>query len=212
LKGPIKILSHYRENDALTNMNKRMCRFICPWKSVEGIKKGDTVYLLPEGFTLEVLDVFPPGEEQSAAAVLKTVGPQLPSLKKGSVLVHGALDLDLKKYLPPYLRTMLITLETDFQGILDIYHLGHSEKKEGYRALSRLELLILCDDRICCSPAKYRELVDCILGNKRKGDKIYLQEVREKLGYTRRFLIPLFKKMRLDGIIEETEDGRIVNR
>jgi selenocysteine-specific elongation factor len=78
------------------------------------------------------------------------------------------------------------------------------------RYLVRAGFLIPLEGNIYYTPETYRGLCDAILSGLEKGDHFSIPQAKEKVGLTRKYMLPLLNRMEHDGLVKRDNNERIV--
>lgn len=99
----------------------------------------------------------------------------------------------------------------DKEGV-EISKLNQPGAQKELRNLSRLGLAVSLEGNIFYSKELYTSLLHSLLKDSSIGDTFSVPQAKEKLGLTRKYILPLLNKLESDGFVKRDGDIRIVLR
>ncbi len=125
------------------------------------------------------------------------------------------MDGDPEKKLSPLEKGLLATLRQAQKEGLDGRDLRFGGGAEGMARLAGLGLAVALDGDggpIYLSRETYRELRGALLGGLAPGDRFSLAQAKERSALSRKYLLPLLRRLEKDGLLRRREEDREVVR
>ncbi|WP_245869022.1 SelB C-terminal domain-containing protein, partial [Vibrio fujianensis] len=112
--------------------------------------------------------------------------------------------------LPEVAKNILRLAREAGQAGLELNKVSLGQDKKWLRQLAHQKYITAIDEQIYFDMAVYQALVSQAIGSNQPQDRITLQEIKQRVSLSRKYLIPFVNRMEKDGWLRRDDEVRTI--